>query len=96
MNNDAFTIEMAQDFHRRMASIVDAVQVGIWKAGTRDLLGFDSDFGFGQKHGFQSLVLKTCHRSTCLRLTWDTLVGDSPPDRRDVDEAIEGAIRALT
>ena len=96
MESSPFTLEIAQAFHRRIASIIDAVQVGIWKVGTRDLLSFDSDFGFGQQYGFQSLVLKTCHRSTRLRLPWDTLLGDSATDRQSVDEAIEGAIRALT
>ncbi|AWI74646.1 hypothetical protein CEW83_04980 [Parazoarcus communis] len=96
MDKSPFTIEIAQTFHRRIASIVDRVQVGIWNVGTRDLLGFDSDFGFGQQHGFQSLVLKTCHRSTRLRLPWETLLGDSAEDRKSVDEAIENAIKALT
>jgi hypothetical protein len=96
MEKSPFTIEIAREFHRRVASIVDAVQVGIWKVGAQDLLGFESDFGFGQQHGFQSLFLKTSHRSTCLRLPWDTLIGDSAADQQSVNEAIESAIKALT
>lgn len=96
MDTNALTIEVAQEFHRRVASIVDSVQVGIWKAGTRDLLGFDSDFGFGQQHGFQSLALKTSHRTTCLRLYWASVIGDSADDRECVEDAIERAIKALT
>jgi hypothetical protein len=90
-----FTIEMAQEFHRRMATIVDAIQVGIWQSGRRDLLGYDSDYGFGQDHGQQTLVLKTGRRSVYLRLDWNTILGDSPADRQLVDEAVRRAIYTL-
>ncbi len=96
MDKDQFTIETAQEFHRRMASIIDTVQVGIWKAGSRDLIGYDSDYGFGQKRGFQTLVLKTGRRSAYLRLLWDTILGDDAEDRQLVDEAIQSAINALS
>jgi hypothetical protein len=95
MDKNPFTIEMALEFHRRMASIVDAVQSGVWKAGLRDLIGYDSDFGFGQKRGVQTLVLKSSHRSAYVRLNWDAILGESATDRALVDEAIQRAINAL-
>jgi hypothetical protein len=95
MDNNQFTVELAQEFHRRMATIIDAVQAGIWQNGVHDLLGYDSDYGFGQKRGLQTLVLKTGHRSTYLRLHWDTILGDTPADRQLVDDAIRSAINAL-
>ncbi len=95
MDNDQFTIEMAQEFHRRMAAIVTAVQTGIWQSGGHELLGYDSDYGFGQKRGLQTLVLKTGHRSAYVRLDWNTILGDSPEERQLVDDAIHRAICAL-
>lgn len=96
MDNTQFTVEMAQEFHRRMAAIVDAVQAGIWQAGVHDLLGYSTDFGFGQKRGLQTLDLKTSHRSAHVRLHWDTVLGDAPADRELVDEAIASALNELT
>lgn len=95
MDKDQFTIAMAQEFHRRMAAIVDAVQVGIWQSGQRDLLGYDSDYGFGQQRGVQTLVLKTGRRSAYVRLDWDTILGDTPVERQQVDDAVRKAIDQL-
>jgi hypothetical protein len=95
MDEDQFTIEKAHEFHRRMAAIVTAVQAGIWQSGRHELLGYDSDYGFGQQRGLQTLVLKTGHRSAYVRLDWNTILGDTPDDRQLVDEAIRRAIYAL-
>lgn len=95
MDNTQFTVEMAREFHRRMAAIVDTVQAGIWKNGMHDLLGYDSDFGFGQQRGLQTLVLKTARRSAYVRLDWNTILGDAPSDREAVDQAIHHAIEVL-
>ena len=96
MEKEHFTIEMAQAFHERIASIIDEVQRGVWQAGQRDLLGYDTDFGFGQQRGVQTLVLKTSHRSTYLRLHWDTIMGGEQADRDLVDDAVKRAINALS
>lgn len=90
-----FTVSMAQEFHRRMAAIVDAVQVGIWHKDRHELLGYDSDYGFGQQRGSQTLILKTARRSTYVRLNWDTILGDGPEERAHVEDAIHQAIEAL-
>lgn len=90
-----FTVSMAQAFHRRMAAIVEAVQVGIWYKDRHELLGHDTDFGFGQQRGSQTLILKTARRSTYVRLNWHTILGDSPENRASVDQAIHQAIEAL-
>lgn len=95
MENNQFTVEMAQEFHRRMATVVDAVQLGIWQSGRRDLLGYDSDYGFGQQRGLQTLVLKTGRRSAYVRLDWNTVLGDTPVERQRVDDAIRMAIDQL-
>ncbi|SPE22502.1 hypothetical protein SBBP1_1670001 [Burkholderiales bacterium] len=95
MDNKQFTIEMTQEFHRRIAGTVEAVQAGIWKAGVHELLGYATDFGFGQQRGVQTLVLKTSRRSAHVRLNWDTILGDAPADRQLVDEAIRSAIIEL-
>lgn len=76
MEKEHFTIEMAQAFRERIASIID--------------------FGFGPQRGVQALVPKTSHRSTCLRLHWDTIMGDEQADRDLVDEAVKRAINALS
>jgi hypothetical protein len=95
MDNIQFTVEMAKEFHRRMAAIIDAVQAGIWQTGVHDLLGYATDYGFGQKRGLQTLVLKTGHRSAYVRLQWDTILGDTPADRQLVDDTIRAAINGL-
>lgn len=95
MENQQFTVEVAQEFHRRMAAIIDAVQAGIWQAGLHDLLGYATDYAFGQERGLQTLVLKTRNRSAYVRLPWDTILGDSIADRERVDSAIKSAIAEL-
>lgn len=95
MQTESATLELALVFHRRIAAIVAAVQEGIWTVGRQELIGYDSDFGFGQKRGVQSLVLKTTHRSAYVRLDWNTLVGTSPDDQQRIDDSIRGAILAL-
>lgn len=96
MDNHQYTVEVAQEFHRRMAAIIEAVQAGIWETGVHDLLAYATDYGFGQKRGLQTLVLKTGHRSAYVRLQWDTILGDTPADRQLVDDAIKSAINELT
>lgn len=96
MENHQLTAEKTQEFHRRMAAIIEAVQAGIWKAGLHDLLGYATDYAFGQERGQQTLVLKTRNRSAYVRLQWDTILGDIPADRQFVDNAIRSAINELT
>lgn len=79
-----------------MAAIVDAVQAGIWQAGLHDLLGYATDYAFGQERGLQTLVLKTRNRSAYVRLQWDTILGETPSDRQAMDDAIKRAINELT
>ncbi len=95
MEEEEYTLDMALEFHRRIATIVSAVQEGIWQGGRHELIGYDSDFGFGQKRGIQTLVLKTSHRSAYVRLDWHAVVGDTPEERQLVDQAIQGAIGVL-
>ena len=79
-----------------MAAAIDTVQEGIWNAGVHDLIGYSTDYGFGQKHGVQTLVLKTRRRSAYLRLNWDTILGDAPADRQAVANAVQSAITELS
>lgn len=95
MESTQFTVEMAQEFHRRMAAIIDAVQAGIWQTGVHHLLGYSTDFAFGQERGLQTLVLKTRNRSKYVRLQWDTILGNAPADRQQVDDAVRSAITDL-
>jgi len=90
------SVEVPREFHRRMAAIIDAVQAGIWEAGVHDLLGYATDYAFGQERGLQTLVLKSRNRSAYVRLRWDTVIGDDPDNRRLVEAAIESAINELT
>ena len=78
-----------------MAAIIDAVQTGLWQEGVHDLLGYSTDYAFGQTRGLQTLVLKSKHRSAYVRLQWDTVMGDGLSDRQLVDEAIKSAINQL-
>jgi hypothetical protein len=87
---------MPREFHRRMAAIIDAVQAGIWEAGVHDLLGYATDYAFGQQRGQQTLVLKSRNRSAYVRLQWDTVMGDTDADRQRVNEAIKSAINELS
>ena len=95
VDKDPHTVDVPREFHRRMATIIDAVQTGIWQEGVHDLLGYATDFAFGQQRGAQTLVLKSRHRSAYVRLHWDTLMGDTVADRQLVDEIIQNAIREL-
>jgi hypothetical protein len=95
MENHEFTIEVAQEFHRRMAAVIDAVQAGMWKAGLHNLLGYSTDFAFGQERGLQTLILKSRNRSAYVRLQWDAILGNTPADRAIVDGAIKSAIHEL-
>ena len=95
-DKDPLSLDVPPEFHRRMAAIIDAVQGGIWDAGVHDLLGYATDFAFGQQRGLQTLVLKSRNRSAYVRLTWDTVMGDTEGDRHLVDAAIKSAIRELT
>ena len=79
-----------------MAAIIDAVQTGIWEAGVHDLLGYATDYAFGQQRGLQTLVLKTKFRSAYVRLHWDTVMGDTDVDRQLVDLKIKSAINELS
>jgi hypothetical protein len=78
-----------------MAAIIDAVQTELWNGGVRDLLGYSTDYAFGQNRGLQTLVLKSKHRSAYVRLQWDTVMGDGAADRQLVDEAIRSAVEQL-
>lgn len=92
---DPLTVEVPREFHRRMAAIIDAVQVGVWQEGVHDLLGYATDYAFGQHRGLQTLVLKSKHRSAYVRLYWDTVMGDTVADRQLVDEVTRNAISEL-
>ena len=78
-----------------MAAIIEAVQTAIWEAGVHDLLGYATDFAFGQQRGLQTLVLKSKYRSAYVRLHWDDIMGDTPEARQTVDAAIAAAINEL-
>ena len=79
-----------------MAALIEAVQTGIWELGVHDLLGYATDYAFGDKRGLQTLVLKSRHRSAYVRLQWETIMSDSEADRQLVDNAVKNAIRELT
>jgi len=96
MDKDPLTVDVPREFHRRMAAIIEAVQTRIWEAGVHDLLGYATDYAFGQQRGLQTLVLKTKHRSAYVRLHWDTVMGDADADRQSVALAIESAINELS
>src|SRR5207237_4856707 len=96
MEKDPLTIDVPREFHRRMAAIIEAVQTGIWQAGVHDLLGYATDYAFGDKRGLQTLVLKSKHRSAYVRLQWETIMSDMVADRQLVDTAVKNPIRELT
>jgi hypothetical protein len=96
MDVHRFSVETVQEFQRRMAAIIDAVQAGIWQTGVHDLLGYATDYAFGQDRGQQTLVLKTRNRSAYVRLQWNTILGDTAADRQLVDGAIRSAINELS
>jgi hypothetical protein len=89
-------LDAVREFHRRMAAIVEAVQTGIWELGFHDLLGYATDYGFGQQRGVQTLVLKTKHKSSYVRMHWDTVMGDGVAEGEAVALAIRNAITELS
>ena len=95
MDKDPLSIDVPREFHRRMAAIIDTVQTGIWQEGVHDLLGYATDYAFGQQRGLQTLVLKSKHRSAYVRLRWDTVMGDAVAYRQLVEDAIRNAIIEL-
>ena len=95
LDKDPLTVDVPREFHRRMAAIIEAVQTGIWQEGVHELLGYATDYAFGQQRGLQTLVLKSKRRSAYVRLRWDTVMGDTIADRQLVDEAIRIAIIEL-
>jgi len=96
IEKNPLTVDVPREFHRRMAAIIDAVQTAVWEAGVHDLLGYATDYAFGQERGLQTLVLKTKFRSAYVRLHWDTVMGATDADRQAVDRAIKSAINELT
>src|SRR5258705_11231851 len=95
MEKDPLTVDVPREFHRRMAAIIDAVPTGIWQEGVHGLLGYATDYAFGQKRGLQTLFLKSRQRSAYVRLYWDTVMGDTVADRQVVEEGIRNAINEL-
>ena len=95
MDEDPLSVEVPREFHRRMAAIIEAVQSGIWQRGVHDLLGYATDYAFGDKRGLQTLVLKSKSRSAYVRLQWETIMADTDADRNRVEEVIKNAINEL-
>jgi hypothetical protein len=93
---EPLTVDVPREFHRRMAAIIEAVQTGIWQHGVHDLLGYATDYAFGDKRGLQTLVLKSKHRSAYVRLQWETIMSDAVAHRQLVEDAIQNAIHELT
>ncbi len=96
ITKDPPNVDVPREFHRRMAAIIEAVQSGIWEAGVHDLLGYATDYAFGDTRGLQTLVLKSRHRSAYVRLQWAAIMGNTDPDRQQVTAAVANAIRELT
>ena len=96
MTDDPLAVDVPREFQRRMAAIIEQVQVAIWDRGVHDLLGYATDYAFGQQRGMQTLVLKSRNRSAYVRLNFDAVVGDSDADRAAVDAAVKSAIAELT
>ena len=90
------TLDAVREFHRRMAVMIEAVQTGVWERGFHGVLGYATDYAFGQDRGVQTLVLKTKHRSSYVRLQWDTVMGDGIADTQAVRTTIANAIGQLT
>ncbi|HLX29902.1 MAG TPA: hypothetical protein VKV24_15585 [Casimicrobiaceae bacterium] len=96
VESDPLTVDVPREFHRRMAAIIEAVQTGMWEAGVHDLLGYATDYAFGDKRGLQTLALKSRHRSAYVRLQWETIMRDTAADQRLVDTSVRNAIRELS
>ena len=95
MGTEAMTLPVVREFHQRMATIVQAVQAGLWEGGVHELLGYATDYAPGQQRGVQTLVLKRRHRSSYVRLGWDTVMGDGAAEVQAVKTAIDSAITEL-
>ena len=95
MDSVPTTLEIAREFHRRMAAIIDAVQVGTWNADVHHVLGYATDYASGRQD-VHTLVLKSSHRSAYVRLQWDTIMGDTQAHRQAVENAISAAIDELS
>jgi len=93
---DEMTLDVVREFHRRMAAIIEAVQTGMWDAGVHDLLGYATDYAFGQQRGVQTLVLKSRHRSHYVRLHWDTVMMDGASESQTVATAVGNAVSELS
>lgn len=96
VENDPLSVDVPREFHRRMATIIDAVQTGMWNAGVCELLAYATDYAFGDKRGLQTLALKSSRRSAYVRLHWGAIMRDTAADRQLVDTAVKNAIRELT
>ena len=96
MTDDPLAVDVPREFQRRMAAIIEQVQVAIWDRGVHDLLGYATDYAFGQQRGMQTLVLKSRNRSAYVRLNFDTVVGNTDADRATIDSAVKSAIAELT
>ena len=96
VDKEPVSVDVPREFHRRMAAIIETVQMGMWEAGVHNLLGYATDYAFGQERGLQTLVLKSKNRSAYVRLHWDTVMGNTDADRQAVDRAIKSAIHELT
>ncbi len=96
MDQDPLTVDVPREFHRRMAAIIEAVQTGIWQRGVHNLLGYATDYAFGDERGLQTLVLKSRNRSAYVRLQWETIMADTEADRARVEEVIRKAIEELS
>jgi len=94
--SDPDSVDVPREFHRRMAAIIEAVPTGMWQKGVHDLLGYATDYAFGDTRGLQTLVLKSRHRSAYVRLQWEAIMGDSAADRQLVERAVSNAIDELT
>ena len=95
-HKDPLEVGVPREFHRRMAAIIEAVQSGIWEAGVHDLLGYATDYAFGDTRGLQTLVLKSKHRSAYVRLQWEVIMSDADADVKQVNAAVTNAIHELT
>lgn len=96
VDKEPVSVDVPREFHRRMAAIIETVQIGMWEAGVHNLLGYATDYAFGQERGLQTLVLKSKNRSAYVRLHWDTVMGNTDADRQAVNRAIKSAIHELT
>jgi hypothetical protein len=96
MDQEPPTVEVPREFHRRMAAIIEAVQSGIWERGVHDLLGYATDYAFGDQRGLQTLVLKSRNRSAYVRLQWEAIMADTDAGRKRVEEAVANAIHELS